>query len=241
MGNSIKSSSVFIKALQYSFPVFLGYITIGTAFGLFAVDSGYPWWLALLTSLVIFAGAGQFIAVGLFAAGAGLAECMLVELVVNARHMAYGITMLKPYKNIRGLSKWYLIFSLSDETFALLSSLSPKGTAEASPHIEEKDRPRFMLLVSLLDQSYWVGGTLIGALAGSFIPFETEGVGFALTALFVVLMIEQILKEKKPGVFIISAAAAVLGVILLPSRLALLGAMAASLVCIQLKGRLRHD
>jgi 4-azaleucine resistance transporter AzlC len=245
MGKSVKGSSVFFKALEYSFPVFLGYITIGTAFGLFAVDSGYPWWLALLTSLVIFAGAGQFIAVGLFAAGAGLAECMLVELVVNARHMAYGITMFKPYKNIRGLSKWYLIFSLTDETFALLSSLSSDGQPEAqsdvSLQIEEKDRSRFVLLVSLLNHSYWVGGTLIGALAGSFIPFETEGVGFALTALFVVLMIEQILKKKKPGVFIISAAAAVLGVIFLPSRLALLGAMAVSLACIQLMERLRHD
>jgi 4-azaleucine resistance transporter AzlC len=98
-----------------------------------------------------------------------------------------------------------------------------------------------VLLVSLLNHSDWVGGTLIGALAGSFIPFETEGVGFALTALFVVLMIEQILKKKKPGVFIISAAAAVLGAFFLPSRLALLGAMAVSLACVQLMERLRHD
>jgi 4-azaleucine resistance transporter AzlC len=221
-------SGTFLRALKYSFPVFLGYITIGIAFGLFAVDSGYPWWIALLTSLVIFAGAGQFIAVGLFAAGAGLAECMLVELVVNARHMAYGITMLKRFKNVRGFYRWYLIFALTDETFALLSSLP-----------EDNNNPRFMFFVSLLDQFYWVAGSLIGALAGSFIPFETGGIGFALTALFAVLMIEQILKMKKPLVFIISAAAAVLGVAFLPSRVALLGAMIASLGMIQLIGKRR--
>ncbi|MDR1930732.1 MAG: AzlC family ABC transporter permease [Treponema sp.] len=209
---------LFLSALKYSFPVFLGYITIGIAFGLFTADAGYPWWIAVLTSLVIYAGAGQFIAVGLFAAGAGLAECMLIELVVNARHMAYGLTMLKRFKNARPY-KWYLIFALSDETFALLSSLP-----------EEQSAPRFLFLVSILNQGYWVAGTLIGALAGSLIPFDTEGVGFALTALFVVLMIEQMRRVKNPLVFISSAAAAVLGVIFLPPRLALLGAMIASLI-----------
>jgi 4-azaleucine resistance transporter AzlC len=189
------------------------------------VDAGYPWWIAVLTSVVIFAGAGQFIAVGLFAAGAGLAECMLIELVVNARHMAYGLTMLKRFKNA-GPWKYYLIFALSDETFALLSSLP-----------EEKAEPRFMFLVSLLDQLYWVMGTLIGALAGSLIPFNTEGIGFALTALFVVLMTEQILKVKQPAMFIISAAAAVLAVIFLPARVALLAAMALSLVLVQITGK----
>jgi 4-azaleucine resistance transporter AzlC len=217
------------EALKYSFPVFLGYITIGIAFGLFAVDAGYPWWIAFLTSLVIFAGAGQFIAVGLFAAGAGLAECMLIELVVNARHMAYGLTMLKRFKNA-GPYKYYLIFALSDETFALLSSLPG-----------DKSSLRFMFLVSLLDQLYWVAGTVIGALAGSLIPFNTEGIGFALTALFVVLMTEQILKVKQrqlhPAVFVISAAAAVLAVIFLPARVALLGAMAVALVLVQLTGK----
>jgi 4-azaleucine resistance transporter AzlC len=217
--------NLLARALKYSFPVFLGYITIGIAFGLLAVDASYPWWIAVLTSVVIFAGAGQFIAVGLFAAGAGLLECMVIELVVNARHMAYGLTMLKRFKNA-GPWKYYLIFALSDETFALLSSLP-----------EEKAEPRFMFLVSLLDQLYWVMGTVIGALAGSLIPFNTEGIGFALTALFVVLMTEQILKVKQPAMFVISAVAAVLAVIFLPARVALLAAMAASLVLVQVTGK----
>jgi 4-azaleucine resistance transporter AzlC len=174
---------------------------------------------------VIFAGAGQFIAVGLFAAGAGLAECMLIELVVNARHMAYGLTMLKRFKNA-GPYKYSRIFALSDETFALLSSLPG-----------DKSSPRFMFLVSLLDQLYWVAGTVIGALAGSLIPFNTEGIGFALTALLVVLMTEQLLKVRKPAEFVKSAAAAVLAVIFLPARVALLAAMAVSLVLVQVTGK----
>jgi 4-azaleucine resistance transporter AzlC len=226
------------RALKYSFPVFLGYITIGIAFGLLTVDAGYPWWIALLMSLVIFAGAGQFIAVGLFAAGAGLVECMLIELVVNARHMAYGLTMLKCFKN-SGPWKYYLIFALSDETFALLSSFPaiPPGELASEGSPAEKAEPLFMFLVSLLDQLYWVTGTVIGALAGSLIPFNTEGIGFALTALFVVLMTEQILKIQQPAVFVISAVVAVLAVIFLPARVALLAAMALSLVLVQVTGK----
>ncbi|MDR2662128.1 MAG: AzlC family ABC transporter permease [Treponema sp.] len=224
-------------AFAYSFPVFLGYITLGTAFGLLAVSAGYPWWVALLTSLVMYAGAGQFAAVGLFAAGAGLAECLLLELVINARHMAYGLTMFKRFKNA-GLYKWYLIFSLSDETFALLSSLpepaagTGKNSGQPAPGFSggPEASPRFMLLVSLLDQLYWVAGTLIGAVAGSLIPFNTEGIGFALTALFTVLMIEQIRRVKSPALFLGAAAAAALAVIFLPPKVALLGAMLGALV-----------
>jgi 4-azaleucine resistance transporter AzlC len=204
------------RAAACSFPVFLGYITIGAAFGLVTADAGYPWWIALLTSVVMYAGAGQFIAVGLFAAGAGAAECMLIQLLVNARHMAYGLAMRRYFRDA-GPYRFYLIYALSDETFALLSALP------------EQTPPRFLFLVALLDQSYWVAGTVIGALAGSLIPFSTEGVGFALTALFIVLMLEQMLKQREPALFVVSAAAAVLGVLFLHPRAALLGAMAVSL------------
>lgn len=223
MNNS--GADLFKAALKYSFPVFLGYITIGIAFGLVVVEAGCPWWIALLTSVVMYAGAGQFIAIGLFASGAALPVCVLVQLVVNARHMAYGLTMRKHFAGA-GPLKWYLVFSLSDETFALLSSMS-------DDIVSREKRPRFMALVSLLDQLYWIAGALTGALAGRLIPYNTEGVGFALTALFVVLMIEQILRVKKPALFIIPASAAALCVIFLPSNLSLLAAMAFSLAAVQ--------
>lgn len=217
---------LLVRAIQYSVPVLLGYLAIGMAFGLLLVDAGYPWWLSLVMGIVMYAGAGQFISVGLFAAGAGLPEAVLVQLVVNARHMAYGLSMLKRF-NAAGPFKYYLIFSLTDETFALLSSLPEEDPGGG-------DRNRFMFYVSLLNQCYWIIGSVIGAAAGTLLPFDMEGIGFALTALFVVLMIEQILRVKRALPFIVSALTAVLAVLILPSRLSLLSAMLISLILVQL-------
>jgi 4-azaleucine resistance transporter AzlC len=212
---------VFRAAFKYSIPVLLGYTAIGIAFGLLLSDAGYPWWLALVMSLVMYAGAGQFIAAGLFAAGTALWEACLVQLVVNARHMAYGLSMIKRFKDA-GPFKFYLVFALTDETFALLSSLPAEETGG-------EDRSLFMLYVAALDQFYWVAGTVIGAAAGALIPFSMEGIGFALTALFIVLMIEQMLRVRKPGIFIVSAAAAAFTRLFLPERVSLLSAMVLSL------------
>jgi len=223
---------VFPSAFKYSIPVLLGYLAIGTAFGLLLSGAGYPWPLALLMSLLMFAGAGQYIAVGLLAAGTSLWEVCLVQLVVNARHIAYGFSMLKRFRDM-GVFKPYLIFSMTDETFALLSSLP----AEPVPGGTEKQQRRFMFYVAALNHSYWISGSVIGAVAGSLIPFDMGGISFALTALFVVLMIEQILKVKRPGVFIISAFAALLGVFILPGTLSLLAAMVLALVVSGIVGR----
>lgn len=224
---SFSRRAVFLAAFRYSFPVFLGYSTLGIAFGITVVGAGYPWWLALAMSLWIYAGAGQFIAIGLFTAGTTLLGACLIQLIVNARHMAYGLSMLTRFR-FAGRFKPYLIFSLTDETFALLSSLpeTPEGQSPAG----EAERRLFMFYVAGLDQCYWVAGSVIGALAGTLIPMDMEGIGFALTALFVVLMIEQIKRIKKPGVFIVSAAAALFGVFLLPLSVSLLAAMALALV-----------
>lgn len=180
-------------------------------------------------SIVMYAGAGQYIAVGLFAAGAGLAEAALVQLVVNARHAAYGLSMLKRFEKT-GPFKWYLIFALTDETFALLSSLTEVEGA-ADEHTE-KERALFMFFVALLDHFYWVVGSVIGAVAGSLLPFDLEGVGFALTSLFIVLMLEQMLKIKQPSIFIVSALTAVGTVAFFPTRASLLLGMAISLVAV---------
>ncbi|MDR1956455.1 MAG: AzlC family ABC transporter permease [Treponema sp.] len=229
-------SKLFLQALRYSVPVLLGYGAIGIAFGLLLVDAGYPWWLSLVMGLIMYAGAGQYLAVGLFAAGTTLLEAALVQLVVNARHIAYGFSMLKRF-NGAGVSKYYLIFALTDETFALLSALpEPQGPGRGAPGLGDhtpEERRRFMCWVALLDQGYWVMGSVIGAVAGSLLPFTMQGIGFALTALFVVLMIEQILQVRQAWVFLIAAAVAVLAVFVLPSRLSLLSALAVSLALVQ--------
>jgi 4-azaleucine resistance transporter AzlC len=231
---------LFLQAFRYSVPVLLGYLAIGIAFGLLLVDAGYPWWLSLVMSLIMYAGAGQYLAVGLFAAGTTLVEALLVQLVVNARHIAYGFSMYKRFRAAGGF-KYYLIFALTDETFALLSSLpepqGPHGTALGLGTHTQEERRRFMFLVALLDQGYWVMGSVIGAVAGSLLPFTMEGIAFALTALFVVLMIEQILRVRQARIFVIAALVAVLAVFLLPSRLSLLSAMGVSLALVQVLQR----
>ena len=229
---------VFISAFRYSIPVLLGYTTLGAAFGLMLSGMGYPWYLALAMSLWMYAGAGQFIAAGFFATagltatGTGLLQACLIQFVVNARHIAYGLSMQKKFGNC-GPYKPYLVFSLTDETFALLSSL-PENHA---PGGSEGNRPLFMFYVSLLDQCYWVAGSIAGSLAVSFIPFELKGIEFALTALFVVLMVEQILKVKKPDVFIFSGLMSLLCVFFLPERISILAALVLAILITGLAGR----
>ena len=214
---------ILSAAFKYSFPVFLGYIVLGMAFGIFTIERGYPWYLASATGLIMFAGAGQFIAVGMFAAGASLAEAVLIQFVINARHLAYGLSMIRRFRSA-GVFRPYLIFALTDETFALLSSLPAVSSGY------------FMFLVAILNQIYWNTGILIGVLAGSIIPWDFLGVSFALTALFIVLMIEQIFRLQKAAPFIISAVTAIAAVFILPgaSGISLLGAMIISLGIIQL-------
>ena len=229
-----KRPHIFLAAFKYTIPVLLGYLAIGAAFGLLMADAGYPWWLSLVMSIVMFAGAGQYIAVGLFAAGTSIWEAVIVQLVVNARHIAYGLSMIKrmPFS---GFKKFYCIFGMTDETFALLSSLPEDdgelihvpGLTQPIPH---SGRSNFMFFVTLLDHSYWICGSVIGAFIGPLLPFSTEGIGFALTALFIVLMLEQILRVRRPGIFVISAIPAILGVVFLPSRMSLLAALALALL-----------
>jgi 4-azaleucine resistance transporter AzlC len=219
--NSFSRRTIFLAAFKYTVPVLLGYSTIGVAFGLFLTGTGYPPALALVMSLWMYAGAGQFIAVGLFAAGTGFWEVCLIQLVFNARHAAYGLSMLKRFRDT-GAFKPYLVFALTDETFALLSSLPEEPDAEK--------RRFFYFCVSALDQCYWVSGSLIGAAAGTFIPFDMNGISFALTALFVVLLIEQIMRIKKPGVFVLSGGIALLAVFFLPGTFSILTALVLALL-----------
>ena len=168
-------------AFPLTVPVLMGYLAIGIAFGLMLQSIGYGALWALLMSVVIYAGSGQYLGVSLLAAGAPLAQTAFLTLMVNFRHLVYGLSMLE---NLRGMGfrKFYMIFSLTDETYALLSS------AQAPEGVEEHD---FFFTVALLDQSYWVLGSVIGSLLGSALGFDTTGVDFAMTALFLVIAVGQ--------------------------------------------------
>ncbi len=166
-------------------PVMAGYLILGMAFGILLADKGYSVLWALLMSTTIYAGSMQFVAVDLLSSGAAFLSAALMTLLVNARHLVYGISMLTKYRDM-GKAKPYLVFALTDETYALLCSDPPEGV----------DRKWFYLLVSACDQLYWIVGSVLGTLIGSALTINTDGIDFAMTALFVVIFVEQWLTNR---------------------------------------------
>lgn len=168
-------------ALLRTLPVMAGYLVLGLGFGVLLQSKGYGLGWALAMSLLIYAGSMQYVAVDLLAGGASLIAAALMTLTVNARHLFYGISMVERYRDADP-AKPYLIFALTDETYSLVCSGEvPEGV----------DRRGYFFLVSLLDQLYWVAGSAAGALVGSLLPFDSTGIDFSMTALFLVVMTEQ--------------------------------------------------
>lgn len=195
-------------AFKASIPVLLGYVSLGMAFGLVLADAGLPWWLSPLMAIFVYAGAGQFMALGLIAAGSSVLEIGLLTLLINARHAVYGLSVLDKFKGT-GARKPYLIFGLTDETFALISTVVPPEG------VKPED---FYLGLTALDQLYWVAGCTAGALLGKALPFESKGLEFSLTALFVVLLVEQIKSVRRVEPYALALGASLLAFALGASR-----------------------
>ncbi|MGN1101351.1 MAG: AzlC family ABC transporter permease [Huintestinicola sp.] len=213
------------QAFTDTIPVLTGYIVLGFGFGIVLRANGYGIWWALIMSLFIYAGSMQYAAIGLLTSGASLFTAALTTLMVNARHLFYGISMLDNYKNT-GKFKPYLIFSLTDETYSLV--------CKDNINIPEKHKKNYYFFVSLFDQIYWVAGSVLGAAAGNMIRFNSNGIEFALTALFLTVLTDQWLsaKDHKPaltGILVSLICLLVFGrdIFLIPSML-----MIAVLLCI---------
>ena len=176
----------FRRAFPYTIPVLIGYLFIGTAFGVMYAEKGYSFLWAILMSVLVYAGSGQYLAVNFFVPGYSFLQVIFLTFMVNVRHVFYGISLVDRFNRV-GKSRWYMIFGLTDETYSLLCTTNvPEGV----------DEEKFLLAITLLDQSYWVLGSAIGALAGTFLPISSEGIEFAMTALFVVALVEQWMKKK---------------------------------------------
>lgn len=206
------------KAFTKSLPVMAGYMVLGIGFGILLKDAGYGLFWAFIMSLTIYAGSMQYVAVPFLASGASLITVALTTLMVNARHLFYGLTMIDKYKTA-GKKKPYLIFSLTDETYSLLCTDEiPDGV----------DRHWYQLLVSLFDQCYWILGSVLGSLLKELLAFDTAGIDFSMTALFVTVFVEQWLSTKNhwPGMIGLVSAAACLAIFgpdsfLLPTMIAI--------------------
>lgn len=188
------------KSLIATLPVLTGYLVLGFGFGIILKANGFSTLLAFAMSLFIYAGSMQYVAIGLLTGGASLVTAAVTTLMVNARHLFYGISMLDKYKGV-GKIKPYLIFALTDETYSLVCSDTPDMT--------EKERKNYCFFVSLFNHIYWVAGSVLGAVVGSLVKFNTEGIDFALTALFLTVFIEQWLTTKKHSPAIIGVAVSV--------------------------------
>ena len=216
------------KAFLKSLPVMGGYVVLGMGFGILAHNAGYgvPWVLAM--SLLIFAGSMQYVGIGLLQGGASVLITAVTTVMVNARHLFYSISMIGRYRDT-GRYKPYLIFALTDETYSLLcDGKAPEGT----------DPGLFFFLVSLFNQTWWVAGSLAGALLGGVLPFSTAGIGFSMTALFIASFTEQwiTMKDHLPALTGLAGTLACL-LVFGPERFLIPAMLLITLVLTLLRGR----
>ncbi len=173
-------------AFPHTIPIMTGFLFLGFTYGVLMNTKGFGIMLPLIISIFVFAGSMQFVMVDLLLSVFNPLQAFLMTLMVNARHLFYGIALLDKYKSL-GKKKPYMIFGLTDESFSVNCSANiPEGI----------DKGLFMFWVTLLNHIYWVTGTILGSVLGSFIHFSTEGLDFVLTAMFVVIYLEHFLSEK---------------------------------------------
>lgn len=173
-------------AFPYTIPVLVGFIVLGTAYGVLMSSKGYAPIFAILMSLIAFCGSMQYVSITLLVSTFNPINALFLSFLVNARHLFYGISMLNKYKKMKK-AKPFLIFTLCDETFSVVCNATPK---------EGTNRTLFYVFISLFNYLYWTIGTAFGAFIGSFIKFDTTGIDFALTALFVVIFVDQWKSQK---------------------------------------------
>ena len=177
----------FLRAFRDSLPIMAGYLALGIGYGVLLQSKGYSFWWAILMSVTMFAGSGQYAGVDFMASGASLLSTAFMTLIINCRHFFYGVSLLKKYRGT-GLAKPYLIFGLTDETY----SITATTTLESGV-----DPKKYYLFLTALNHSYWITGCVLGAVLGMFLPFPSTGIDFAMTALFIVILTEQWLSNKE--------------------------------------------
>ncbi len=181
-----KGTSCIQYAFRQSIPVMLGYIFLGIAFGLMLQDAGYHFMWAFAISVVVYAGSMQFVMVTLLSGGASLFYTAIMTLFINGRHIFYGFSFIERYRSM-GKVYPYMVFSLTDETYSVLCR------TKVPPEMDEK---KVMFLISFFNQCYWIAGSVIGGLAGQLITFDSTGIDFSMTALFVAIVVEQWRESK---------------------------------------------
>ncbi len=217
-------SRAFKAALPYTLPICAGFLFLGLAYGIYMNSMGFSFVYPMIMSVTIFAGSMEFVAASLMLTAFDPLNALVLSLMVNARHLFYGISMIDKFRGV-GKKKYYLIFGMCDETFSI------NCTAQLP---DDVDRGWFMFYVTLLNQIYWFAGATLGGLLGGLIPFSTEGIEFVLVALFVVIFLDQWMKSKKHTPALIGLAASVACLVIFGATQFILPAMALILVVLTL-------
>lgn len=217
-----KYISALSAAFPHTIPIFAGFWFLGLTYGIYMNVSGFSFWYPMLMSLTIFAGSMEFVTVNMLMGAFHPLQAFAMTLMINARHLFYGISMLDKYKGT-GWKKIYLIFGMCDESFSINYTADiPEGV----------DRGWFMFFVTLLNHFYWVFGATLGGIFGSFIHFDTKGLDFVMTAMFVVIFMEQWMKERRHTSAILGLGLSLLCLLvfgadhfMVPAMLAILGTL----------------
>lgn len=221
----------FREALPYTIPICIGFLFMGMSYGFLMRSKGFPFIYPFLMSMFIFAGSMEFVTVNLLLSVFNPLYAFLLTLMVNARHLFYGISMLEKYKGC-GLKKIYLIFGMCDETFSINCTVTPP---------EDVDRSWFMFFVTLMNHIYWVTGAALGALLGYVIHFDTTGIEFVMTALFVVMFISQWEESREHVSALTGIGCAVVCLILFGSEQFMIPAMASIILCFFIRRKVERE
>ncbi len=214
----------FRAALPHTIPIVVGFLFLGMSYGFLMRSKGFSVFYPMLMSFFIFAGSMEFVTVNLLLTAFDPARAFFLALMVNARHIFYGISMLSRYKNV-GWKKFYLIYGMCDESFTINCSVTPP---------QDVDRGWFLFFVTLLNQAYWVSGATLGALLGYIIRFDTKGIEFVMTALFVVMFLSQWEENKDHRSALTGLGCSVLCLVIFGSGQFILPAMILIILCFTL-------
>lgn len=222
MKKKTQIKKAFFAAFPHTIPIFAGFWFLGLTYGIYMHVSGFSFWYPMLMSLTIFAGSAEFVTANLLLGAFNPLQALAMILLINARHLFYGISMLDKFKGL-GWKKFYLIFGMCDESFSI------NYTADIP---DDVDKGWFMFFVTLLNHFYWVFGATLGGICGALIRFDTTGLDFVMTAMFVVIFLEQWLKEKQHTPAILGIILSLLCLLafgadqfIIPTMLAILGTL----------------
>ena len=207
-------------AFPHTLPILAGFLFLGASYGILMKVSGFSFIYPMIMSITIFGGSLEFVAASLLCGAFAPLETAILTLMIQARHLFYGISMLDKYRGT-GWMKPYLIFGMCDESFSVNCTTEPP---------EGIDRGKFMFAVTLLNQSYWITGATLGGIIGGFVTFDTHGLEFVMTAMFVVIFLENCLKEKRHLPALIGMAVSVACLLIFGSKAFLLPTMAGILL-----------